>query len=259
MEWAINKISQYFPFLAVLGRMIHFFSSAVASSVKPKFYIANMLEQMERMCIHCMIPVLFVLAPMGAVMAMESMKVFSIFGASTMTSSLLSVMLFREVSPVMVAIMVASQTGAEITAELGAMRVKGELDAMEVMSVNPLKSLIVPRLIAGFCITPILMVIGTFTGIMGGYIISVTVKGSNEGGFMGNLFAWLNMMDVVGGCIKAAVFGIVVIMISCYYGFHVRGGAAAVGQATNDAIVNSIVSILVFNYFLTTAFFGFSI
>lgn len=259
MEWAINGISRIFPFVTVLGRMTHFFLRALVSAFRPKFYGANTLEQMERMCVHCLIPILFVLAPMGAVIAMESLKVFSMFGAASMTSSLLSVMLFREVAPVMVAIMVASQTGAEIASELGAMRVKGEIDAMEVMSVDTTKALIVPRLIAGVTITPILMIIGTFTGIAGGYIIAVMVKGSNKGGFMDNLFAWLNMTDVAGGCIKAAVFGFMVILVSCYHGFHVRGGAAAVGQATNDAIVNSIVSILLFNYFLTTAFFGFHI
>jgi phospholipid/cholesterol/gamma-HCH transport system permease protein len=206
-----------------------------------------------------MTPILFVLAPMGAVVAMESLKVFSIFGATTMTSSLLSVALFREIAPVMVTIMVASQTGAEIAAELGAMRVRQQIDAMEVMSVDPLKALIVPRLLAGLFVTPILNVVGTFTGIAGGYIIAVMVKGSNGGGFMANLFIWVNMTDVTGGIIKAAVFGLLVMLLSCYYGFHARGGAAGVGQATNDSVVASVVSILVMNYFLTTAFFGFDI
>jgi phospholipid/cholesterol/gamma-HCH transport system permease protein len=259
MERAAEMIRRYFPAVPVLGRMARFFWDVLFSIFSPKFYLRNLLEQMERMCVHCMVPILFVLAPMGAVMAMESLKVFSIFGATTMTSSLLSVTLFREIAPVMTAIMVASQTGAEIAAELGAMRVKGEIDAYEVMAVNPYKALIVPRVVAGFFITPILTLIGTFTGILGGYIITVVVMGSNAGGFMGNLFKWLDMTDIVGGIIKAAFFGILVILISCYYGFHVRGGAAGVGQATNDAVVSSVVSIMVMNYFLTTAFFGFSV
>jgi phospholipid/cholesterol/gamma-HCH transport system permease protein len=76
---------------------------------------------------------------------------------------------------------------------------------------------------------------------------------------MANLFNWVNMTDVAGGVIKAAVFGITVMLISCYHGFHTTGGAAGVGQATNDSVVMSVVSILVMNYFLTTAFFGFNL
>jgi phospholipid/cholesterol/gamma-HCH transport system permease protein len=259
MEWALNTISRYFPFVVVMGKMTRFFLDALAAIFTPKFYAANTLEQMQRMCVHCMIPILFVLAPMGAVVAMESLKVFSFFGASTLTSSLLSVALFREIAPVMVAIMVASQTGAEIAAELGAMRVRNQIDAMEVMSVDPLKALIVPRLLAGFFITPILNIVGTFTGIIGGYIIAVMVKGSNGGAFIANLFKWVDLTDVIGGVIKAAVFGVTVMLISCYHGFYTRGGAAGVGQATNDSVVRSVVSILVLNYFLTTAFFGFDL
>jgi phospholipid/cholesterol/gamma-HCH transport system permease protein len=259
MEWALHTISRYFPFVVNLGKMAHFFKNSIASIFTPKFYAANMLEQMQRMCIHCVIPILFVLAPMGAVVAMESLKIFSIFGASFMTSSLLSVTLFREIAPVMVAIMVASQTGAEVAAELGAMRVRHQIDAMEVMAVDPMKALIVPRLLAGLVVTPILNIVGTFTGILGGYIITVMIKGANGGAYMANLFNWVNMTDVAGGVIKAAVFGITVMLISCYHGFHTTGGAAGVGQATNDSVVMSVVSILVMNYFLTTAFFGFNL
>jgi len=259
MEWALHTISRYFPFVTVLGRMARFFLDAAAAVFTPKFYTVKMLEQMQRMCVHCMIPVLFVLGPMGAVVAMESLKVFSIFGASGMTSSLLSVALFRELAPVLVSVMVASQTGAEIAAELGAMRVREQIDAMEVMSVDPFKALIVPRLLAGLFITPVLTLVGNFTGILGGYIIAVMVKGSNGGAYIGNLFVWLNMMDVMGGVIKAAIFGLLIMVISCYHGFYAHGGAAGVGQATNDSVVHSVVSILVMNYFLTTAFFGFNI
>ncbi|MEK6776293.1 MAG: ABC transporter permease [bacterium] len=259
MEWALHTISRYFPFVTVLGRMAGFFLESVAAIFTPKFYSVRMLEQMQRMCVHCMVPVLFVLAPMGAVVAMESLKVFSIFGASGMTSSLLSVALFRELAPVLVSVMVASQAGAETAAELGAMRVREQIDAMEVMSVDPLKAMIVPRLLAGFFITPILTLVGTFTGILGGYIIAVMVKGSNSGAYMGNLFVWLNMMDVMGGVIKAAIFGLLIMVISCHQGFYASGGAAGVGQATNNSVVHSVVSILVVNYFLTTAFFGFNI
>ncbi len=239
--------------------MAHFFLDSVLSIFSPKFYAANLFEQMERMCIHCIFPILFVLAPMGAVIALESLKVFSIFGATDMTSSLLSIALFREIAPVLVAIMVASQTGAEIAAELGAMRIKREIDALEVMAVDPVKALIVPRILAGFFVTPFMTLIGTFSGIAGGYVIAVIVRGANEGGFMGNLFAWLNMADITGGIIKAAVFGMMVMVICCYFGYHARGGAAGVGQATNDAVVGSVVSILVVNYFLTTAFYGFNV
>ncbi len=259
MASAANTIARVFPFVLSLGRVAGFFLDAVAAIFTPKYYWKTLLEQMERMCIHCTLPILFVLAPMGAVIALESVKVFSIFGAANMTSSLLAVAMFREIAPVMGGIMVASQAGAEIAAEIAGMRVRGLIDALEVMSVNPRKAVIAPRIVAGLLVTPVLTLVGTFTGIAGGYIIAVLVKGANAGAFMENLFAWVTMTDVVGGLIKAAVFGVMVIVISCYHGFYAGRGAAGVGQATNDSVVSSVVAILVMNYFLTTAFFGFDI
>ncbi len=259
MASAADTIDRVFPFVSSLGRVARFFFDALAAALTPKFYWKTLLEQMERMCIHCTVPILFVLAPMGAVIALESVKVFSIFGATNMTSSLLSVAMFREIAPVMGGIMVASQTGAEISAEIAGMRVRGLIDALEVMSVNPRKAVIAPRILAGFLITPVLTLVGSFTGIAGGYIIAVLVKGSSSGAFTENLFAWATMTDVVGGLIKAAIFGLMVIVISCYHGYYAGRGAAGVGQATNDSVVSSVVFILVMNYFLTTAFFGFDI
>ena len=259
MERVEQAIRRLFPFTVPAGRMAHFAGRAAAAVVASRFYAACLAEQMARMCVHCMVPILFVLAPMGAVVAMESLKVFAVFGAQGMTSSLLSVALFREIAPVMVAVMVASQTGAEVAAELGAMRVRQQLDAMEVMAVDPVPALVVPRILAGMLITPVLTLVGSFTGVAGGYLIAVPVMGANGGAFAANLFSWVEMSDVAGGLVKAAVFGLGIMTISCYHGFRARGGASGVGRATNDAVVASVVSVLVLNYFLTTAFFGFDI
>ncbi len=135
------------------------------------------------------------------------------------------------------------------------MRVTEQIDALTVMAVNPVKYLVVPRVVASLLMLPILTVIADFTGIVGGYFVGVKLFGINEGLFIGRIVKYLDLEDIYNGLAKAACFGVILAVICCYKGFYTKGGAEGVGRATTEAVVASSISILVADYLLTSLMF----
>ena len=152
--------------------------------------------------------------------------------------------------------MVAGRVGAAMSAEIGTMRVTEQIDALSTLSTNPLKYLVVPRLVAGLISLPLLVAVADVIGVFGGYVIAVDKLGFNSVSYIKHTVNFLHTIDVVSGLVKAAVFGFIVALMGCYHGYHSRGGAQGVGAATTNAVVSASILILVFNYFLTEAFFS---
>lgn len=219
----------------------------------PPFYWRETLRSMHTIGFQCLLPVLAIVVPTGMVTALQGLQVFTLFGAQRLLSSLLAEAVFRELSPTLVSIMVASQAGSSVSGEIGTMRVKDEIDALEVMAVDPFQYTIVPRLIAMALMVPVINAIASFGGILGGYAVAIGLKGLNSGVFMANLFGFVKMSHIWGGMFKACVFGIIVALMSCYKGYNVSGGALGVGKAANTTVVHSILLIVCINYFLTSA------
>jgi len=142
-----------------------------------------------------------------------------------------------------------------MTAELGTMRVTEQIDALYVMAANPIKHLIVPRIIAGVLMVPILTIVADFVGILGGYFVGVEVLNINPGVFVKNIYKYVELDDIFNGLIKSAFFGLILSLIGCYKGFNTEGGAEGVGKAITEAVVLSSISILVSDYFLTAIMF----
>jgi phospholipid/cholesterol/gamma-HCH transport system permease protein len=142
-----------------------------------------------------------------------------------------------------------------MAAEIGAMRVTEQIDALSAMAVNPIKYLIVPRVLASIVVVPMLTVIADFIGIIGGYFMGVTVLGINAGAYVANMEKYVGLDDIYHGVIKAAVFGLILSVIGCYKGFTTTGGAEGVGKATTQSVVLAAVLILMTNYLLTAAMF----
>jgi len=151
--------------------------------------------------------------------------------------------------------MVTARAGSAMAAELGTMRVTEQIDALYVMAANPVKHLIVPRMIATVLMLPLLTVVSDFVGILGGYFVGVGVLHINEGAFLKNITKLIELGDIYNGLIKAACFGLILSLVGCYKGFHARGGAEGVGRATTEAVVLSSISILICDYFLTAIMF----
>ncbi|MEK7306125.1 MAG: ABC transporter permease, partial [Nitrospirota bacterium] len=157
--------------------------------------------------------------------------------------------------PVLTGLIVAGRAGAAMAAELGTMRVTEQIDALITMAVNPIKYLIVPRVIAGMIMLPVLTVFSDMIGMVGGYFIAVKVLGVNPTIYLRRTMDYLVLDDIFGGLLKAFIFGIIITTISCYKGFNTQGGAEGVGRATTGAVVISSMLILLSDYFLTAMLF----
>jgi phospholipid/cholesterol/gamma-HCH transport system permease protein len=164
--------------------------------------------------------------------------------------------LTRELGPVLAGLMVAGRIGAAMAAEIGTMRVTEQIDALTTLSTNPYKYLIVPRLLAGLLMLPLLVLVADIIGVAGGYVVSVYKLGFNPTTYINNTYDFLKAFDVVSGLIKAAAFGFIIALMGCYNGYHSKGGAQGVGAATTNAVVSASITILIVNYVLTEIFFG---
>lgn len=238
--------------LQTLGQMGLFTGEILYGLLRRPFYTAEIILNSRRVAFQCIIPVVAILFPTGMISALMGLKIMALFGTERMLSSLLAQGIVKEMAPSLAGIMIASQAGSAIAGEVGTMRVKEEIDALGVMAINPVKYLVIPRLIALAFVCPLIAVIATASGMLGGFTVAVLLKGENLGVFMANLLAFVTLADIYAGLLKAAVFGVAVGLIACFYGYHVTGGAVGVGKAANNTVVHSIVAVAVLNYVLTT-------
>ena len=191
----------------------------------------------------------------GAVLALQSYTGFKRFNAETFVGTVVALSITRELGPVLTGLMVSGRVGSSMAAELGTMQVTEQIDALYTLAVNPIKYLIVPRLLAALIMMPVLVIFADLIGILGGYFVSVKVLHSNPYIYMERTWDYLELNDIYSGLFKAAVFGIIIATISCYQGFFTEGGAEGVGRATTKAVVLSCLLILIFNYIITALLF----
>lgn len=192
----------------------------------------------------------------GMVLALQSYTGFARFSAESSVATVVVLSMTRELGPVLAGLMVAGRVGAAIAAEIATMKVTEQIDALITMSVNPLRYLVAPRIWAGVISLPILVIVADIIGVMGGYLVGVYKLGFNSGLYLHRTFQYLERIDVLSGLVKAAVFGFLIALLSCYSGYNAGRGAAGVGVATTQAVVLSSMFILIANYILTALFFG---
>jgi phospholipid/cholesterol/gamma-HCH transport system permease protein len=167
------------------------------------------------------------------------------------TLTVVGVAMITELGPVLAGLMVAGRVGAAIAAELGTMRVTEQIDALRTMATHPVDYLVVPRFLATVIAMPLLTVLTWGVGILAAYVLSVTVLGIEGSYSLRHLYFYVDEQDVMLGCIKAVFFGGIIALVGCYRGLNCGEGAEGVGRATNQAVVQSCIAILVSNFFLT--------
>ncbi len=192
----------------------------------------------------------------GAVLALQSYTGFARFSAESSIATVVVLSITRELGPVLAGLMVAGRVGASIAAELGTMRVTEQIDALYTLSTDPIKYLISPRVLACIISLPCLVLTGDVIGVMGGYLVSVNKLGFNSANYITNTLLYLERIDVISGLVKAAVFGLIISVVSCYNGYNSDKGAKGVGLATTNAVVHSSILILLSNYLITELFFS---
>lgn len=243
------------PFVE-LGALFELFAQAVFWGIRPPYRGRLFVEAMEFVGIGSIFIVSLTALFVGGVLALQLVDGFRDFGAENQTGAVIGLALAREVGPVFAALMVTSRAGSAMTTELGSMRVTNQIDALVTMAVNPVQFLVVPRLIAGFVMVPVLTMLFNVVGVFGAFFVAVSLLGLDPGVFMDRLRWLVDWDDVSQGLIKAMVFGVAVTLIACRQGFYAKGGAAGVGRATNRAVVQSAIAILMLDYLVTSLVLG---
>ena len=188
---------------------------------------------------------------LGIVLAIQGAGQFSKLGATDLVASLVAFSVLREIGPLITAVIVIGRSGSAITAELGTMKVAEEIEALNVMGIDPVKFLVVPRLLAMIIMMPVLTILGEGVGLFAGWLISVTSLHLDPIFYVANSIQAVEQKDLFTGLLKALVFGSVVGTVGCYYGIQVEGGAEGVGKATTKSVVTSLTSMLAMDALLT--------
>ncbi|MBM3600280.1 MAG: ABC transporter permease [Alphaproteobacteria bacterium] len=246
----------FLAFLEATGRVFIFTLTSVSHCVRPPFFPRLIGRQMIEIG-YFSLPVVGMTALFtGMVLALQSYTGFARFSAEGAVATVVVLSMTRELGPVIAGLMVAGRIGAAMAAEIGTMRVTEQIDALTTLSTNPFKYLVAPRLIAGMTMLPLLVVVADIIGVFGGYLVGVHKLGFNPAAYLKRTFDYLEMLDVVSGLVKAAVFGFIVALMGCYHGYHSRGGAQGVGAATTSAVVSASILMLISNYVITELFFA---
>ena len=228
---------------------------ALAAAFRPPFRPRVFLEAMDDVGFGSLFIVLLTGSFAGAVFAMQLISAFRMFDSEHLVGSAVAMTLTRELGPVFTSLMVTGRTASAMATTLGTMRVTEQIDAMEVMAVDPVQYLVSPRVVATLLMTPLLTLLFDFVGMSSAYGVSVGLLGVDPGAFLASIHRNVYPSDIYNGAIKSAVFGLAIGAIGCYRGFYASGGAKGVGEATTKAVVFGSVSIFVLNYFLTAAMF----
>jgi len=241
--------------LAHIGRLAQFTGQALGGVISPPIYTRLILGQMVRIG-YFSLPVVGLTAFFtGGVLALQIYLGGNRFGAEAIVPQVVVLGITRELGPVIAGLMIAGRVAAAIAAEIGTMKVTEQIDALTTLATNPIKYLVVPRIVAAVISMPILTAIGDSIGVLGGYVVSVYSLDFNGTSYLKNTVDFAHQDDITSGLIKAAVFGFIVALMGCYNGFNSKGGAQGVGNATTNAVVASSILILAADYVLTALLF----
>lgn len=242
------------PALSLLresGRMMLLLLEAIFWLVRPPWRWRLFFKQMEFIGVNSLFVVALTALFTGMVLTLQTYYAFRMFAAETLVGVTVALSMARELGPVITALMVTGRAGSAMAAEIGTMRITEQVDALTVMAINPVQYLVLPRIVAGVLMLPLLTALSVFIGVVGGYLVGVNLLGIHGGLFMNNIYEYVDFNDIYHGLFKAACFGLILALVGCYKGFYTRGGAESVGRATTQSMVLSSVLILTSNYVLT--------
>ncbi|MBI4352573.1 MAG: ABC transporter permease [Candidatus Omnitrophica bacterium] len=205
--------------------------------------------------IHSLPIVFFVDFFIGMVLAMQAAYQLEKWGATIYVASLVGVSVTREIGPVLTSLVIAGRVGAAITAELATMKVTEQVEALETMGLNPVRTLVVPRFLALLVMLPCLVLLGDLIGMLGGYVIGTVNLGLPSGLYVDTTIQFLEKKDILTGLLKSAVFSVIITMTACREGLSTQGGAEGVGRSTTRSVVISFILIILADAILTGVFY----
>lgn len=246
--------------LADVGRLARLAAAAAERAVVgpwrgQRFRLREAVGQVQRAGNGSLPLVMLISVLVGMILALQSAQQLLELGVVNLVADLVAVSITRELAPLLTAILVAGRVGSAIAAELGTMKVSQEIDALEVMGIDPIGFLVVPRLLGLMIAVPCLTLIADVVGILGGCLVAVSVLHLGAAGYLADSIAALSLDDFLGGVIKAVVFGVIIGLVGCHRGLETRGGATEVGRTTTAAVVGSIVLVIAADLFVTAWLF----
>ncbi len=240
-----------------MGRMALFCAGAFVRLATPPFSFRRIAQQILFIGAKSLSIVALTGLFTGMVLGIQLYHVLTRLGSETVLGLAVALSLIRELGPVLTALMITGRAGSSMAAELGIMRISEQIDALDTMSIDPVRYLVGPRLAAALVCFPLLTAIFDVVGILGGYLTGVVMLGTNSGTYLWRMEAGVEAKDVYGGFLKAVVFAVIVCIVCCYQGYMTHRnraghGARGVSLSTTTAVVMSSVLILVSDYVLTS-------
>jgi phospholipid/cholesterol/gamma-HCH transport system permease protein len=241
------------PVLAV-QEFFELTSSSLRNIIRRPHYTDDILLQMDNIGFGSLPIVLLTGLFSGAVMALQMGRALGQYGQTGRTATIVSLILVRELGPVMTAVAMAGRNSSGIASELGSMKVTEQIDAMRALGTDPIQKLVTPRMIATAIMMPCLTVIDDFVGMVGGWITGRIVYSLPTLQYWSLSWRALGWSDVSQGLLKPFIYSFVVSLVGCYYGLRATGGTQGVGRATTQAVVAAIVIVFILNTFITRIF-----
>ena len=239
-----------------IGKVTDFIISIFLNLVTPPIYGREILKAFYQIG-WMSLPVLGLTALFtGGALALQIYAGGSRFNAEQVVPAIVAIGMTRELGPVLGGLIVAARVASSIAAEIGTMKVTEQLDALITLSTNPIKYLVVPRVLAATLSLPALIAIGDSIGILGGYLVGINRLDFSSSTYLASTASMLQISDISSGIIKGVFFGFIISLSGCFSGFYASNGAEGVGKATKSAVVAACVFILATNYILTEAFFN---
>lgn len=244
IDWfksALLELQEYVKLVGAVGR----------GMVSRPFYGRDVVEQLDAIGVGSLTVVLLTGLFTGAVLALQSGMTMDQFGARSLVGRLVSASMIKELGPVLTALMVTGRVGSGIAAELGSMMVTDQISALRALGTDPIRKLVLPRVLAGVVMMPLLTIISDFVGIVGAWVITVTQLRVASSVYWNSVIDGLYIQDVWMGLIKPFFLGFAIVSVACHVGMRTSGGTQGVGRATTHAVVAGSVLVLVLDFFLT--------
>ena len=246
LGWAVIR------FVADLGRLALFGLRILRVALVPPVRVGRFVDELFKLGVLSLLVICVCGLAVGMVLGLQGYNTLVRFGAEQSLGAVVGLSLIRELGPVLTALLATGRAGSATTAEIGTMVATEQLDALRMMSIDPVDLVVTPRAAAMVCVMPLLSALFIVCGLFGGYAVGVGLMGVDPGSYMGSLRSSVDFhADVLGSFLKAVVFGVLVGLIATYRGYTATPTSAGVGSATTATVVVASVSILIFDYFIT--------
>ena len=237
------------------GRLFALALDVIVQTFRRPFQVREFIQQCWFIASVTILPTALVAIPFGAVVALQLGSLIVQLGAQSFTGAAAVLAIIQQAAPLVTALMVAGAGGSAICADLGARTIREEIDAMEVLGVNPIQRLVVPRVLAAMVIAVLLNGLVSVVGVAGGYFFNVILQGGTPGAYLASFSALAQLPDLYAGEVKALCFGAIAAIVAAHKGLTAGGGPKGVGDAVNHAVVLTFLLLFFTNFVLTAVYF----